>query len=238
MKRYFYFIIITAIFQCSGFCQQVTNEKYLILFHGLVADAVTMEPLAGSHIRTNSEYSVSKSDGTFSFYVNRNDTVVFSRIGYKTAQLIISDTLSGKEYLAGVYLNPDTISIGEVIIFPRLTNLKSELFNKREETKTEMENAKFNVAVSAYAGRNFSGSLGDPTANYELLRQKQRINAYEKGGIQSDKMLELNPFTLLPAAYMLIHGSSEKPDPFKPELTDSEVNQINARYMEIMKKKK
>ena len=238
MKR----ICISAFFlftlKVTVFCQQSINQGNMIFFHGLVADAVTLTPLAGSHIKINSNsLFVSESDGTFSFYVTRNDTVVFSRMGYKSTQLFISDTLAGREYLAGVFLNPDTISIGEVIIIPRLANLKNELLNTRTMTKTEMENAKFNVAVSAYIGRNSTGSLGDPVNNYEVLRQKQRINAFEKGGISSDKMLGLNPFILIPAAYLLMHGLPEKAEPLKPQLTDKELDQINRKYLETLRKK-
>lgn len=152
-------------------------------------------------------------------------------------KLFISDTLAGREYLTGVFLNPDTISIGEVIIIPRLANLRNELLNTRTITQTEMENAKFNVAVSAYVGRNSTGSLGDPANNYEVLRQKQRINAFERGGISSDKMLGLNPFMLIPAAYLLMHGLPEKAEPLKPQLTDTELDQINRKYLETLRKK-
>ena len=220
------------------FCQKSINPGNMIFFHGLVADGVTLTPLAGSQIMINRKpLFVSERDGKFSFYVGRNDTVVFSRLGYKSTQLFISDTLAGREYLVGVYLNPDTISIGEVIIIPRLANLRNELLNARTVTKTEMENAKFNVAVSAYIAKNSTGSLGDPANNYEVLRQKQRINAYERGGISSDKMLGLNPFMLIPATYLLIHGLPEKPEPLKPQLTDKELDQINRKYLESFRKK-
>ncbi len=227
------------MFHGTGTCQKGKNERPGILLHGLVCDAETLAPLAGSHIVIDKGYfSVTKSDGTFSFYISRNDTVVFTRLGYKSARLIISDTLSGKDYLAGIYLHPDTISIGEVIIVPRFSNLKSELLNTRPEIKTEMENARYNVAVSAYIGRNSLGSYGDPVGNYGLLRQKQRINAFEKGGIPSDQMLGLNPFVLLPAAYSLFHGLPEKPGPYEPEISDREVKQMHERYLEILKQRK
>ena len=230
--------LLLFILQETAFCQQGINQGKLILFHGLVADAITLTPLASSQITINRRsLTSSERDGTFSFYVNRNDTVIFSRLGYKSTQLFISDTLAGREYLAGVYLNPDTISIGEVVIIPRLANLRNELLNPRTVTKTEMENAKFNVAVSAYIGKNSTGSLGDPANNYEVLRQKQRINAYEKGGISSDKMLGLNPFLLMPAAYLLMHGLPEKAQSFKPQLTDQELDQINKKYLETLRKR-
>ena len=67
--------------------------------------------------------SVSDKDGTFAFYVHPNDTVVFKSLGYKPATMIISDTLIGREYIAGIYLKSDTVSIGEVVIIPRASIL-------------------------------------------------------------------------------------------------------------------
>jgi hypothetical protein len=51
-------------------------------------------------------------------------------------------------------------------------------------------------------------------------------------------MVGLNPFILLPAAYLLIHGLPEKPAPLKPQLTEKEINQINDRYKEILQQRK
>lgn len=239
MKKIFYLLFIALVFPGNGICQQVKNEKPGILFNGMVADASTLTPLSGTQITINRDLlSISGDDGTFAFYVNRNDTVIFSRLGYKSAQFYVSDTLAGKEFIAGVFLNADTISIGEVVIVPRLRNLKNELMNPRIETKTEMENARYNVAVSAYIGKNSLSTLGDPATNYEYLRQQQRTDAFEKGGIPSDKMIGLSPFMLLPAAYLLIHGLPEKPEPLKPELNRQEVNEIYEKYLEILKQRK
>jgi hypothetical protein len=215
-----------------GICQLNTNRS-VILFHGIVSDAVQLTPLAGSQIYTNKVLlSVSESDGTFSFYVTRSDTITFSMLGYKSMELIINDTLTGREYLAGIYLHPDTISIGEVVIVPRLANLKSDLMNTRTGTKTEMENAKYNLAVSAYVAKNTTGSLGDPASNYEMLRQKQKTEAYEKGGIPSDRMVGFSPFMLIGAAYLLMNGLPTKPAPYQEKLTDREINQLNKKFLE------
>jgi hypothetical protein len=63
------------------------------------------------------------------------------------------------------------------------------------------------------------------------------VNAYERGGIPSDKIAGISPLLLIPAAYMLIKGVPEKPEPFRQELTNEEVDQINKKYLEILRKK-
>lgn len=239
MKGIFFIILSVCILNQAGFSQGKENAGIRILFHGLVMDANTLSPLANSQIMINRAFSsVSSDDGTFAFYVNRNDTVVFKSLGYKATILYVSDTLIGREFIAGVYMHTDTLSIGEVVIVPRLINLKSEILNARSKTPTTFDNARYNVAVSAYQGRNSQSKLGDPATNYTHLSQKQKVDAYEKGGIPSDKMVGLSPLLLIPTAYLLIHGLPEKPAPLKPQLSDQDVDQIHKKYMETLKKRK
>jgi hypothetical protein len=101
-----------------------------------------------------------------------------------------------------------------------------------------MDNARYNVAISAYQGRTTQGKLGDPSANYDLIRERQKVNAYEKGGIPSDKIAGISPFLLVPAAYLLIHGVPEKTAPLEQKLTDQELDQIQKKYFESFKHQK
>jgi hypothetical protein len=221
-----------------GFSQVMKTGEGMILFHGLILDARTEAPLPNSQIFINRSFtSISDTEGKFAFYVNRKDTVVFSSLGYKQAIMHISDTLRGKEFLAGIFMHADTVTIGEVVIVPRMASLKSDLLRPSSEATRQMENAKFNMAVSSYQGRVNTGKLGDPAMNYEALRQKQKDNAYSKGQIPSDKIVGISPLLLIPAAYLLIHGLPEKPSAVKPVVTDQEVTVIHEKYMEILRKK-
>jgi hypothetical protein len=238
MKRIIFILFTFIIIVKSGLSQERDVQRARILFQGLVMDASTFKPIAHSQIMINNSFSsISDSDGTFAFYVNRHDTVIFNILGYKPTILHISDTLTGREFIAGIFMKSDTLSIGEVVIVPRFVNLKSEILNSRSMTSVAIENAKYNVAISAYQGRNSQNILGDPASNYELLRQKQKVDAYERGGIPSDKIAGINPLLLLPAAYLLIHGLPAKPAPMNPQLTDQEVNEIQRRYQEILKQR-
>ncbi len=76
--------------------QQASESQGLILFNGIVMDSGLNSPLANTQIIINRKYfSVSDKEGKFSFYVNRRDTVVLTRLGYKTVNFIVSDTLTG-----------------------------------------------------------------------------------------------------------------------------------------------
>jgi hypothetical protein len=237
MKHIFLFINLSFFIIQSCYCQEQENSRTRILFRGVVMDASTLSPLTNSQVMINHVFnSVSNSDGTFSFFVNRNDSILFRHLGYKPSLLFVSDTLKGREFVAGIFMNSDTVSIGEVVIVPRFTNLKSEILNAPSKVPSIMDNARYNVAISAYQGRTTQGKLGDPAANYDVLRQRQKVDAYEKGGIPSDMIAGINPLLLLPAAYLLIHGMPEKPPPLEQKLTKQELDQIQKKYMESLKK--
>jgi hypothetical protein len=110
--------------------------------------------------------------------------------------------------------------------------------NPRTESDPEYENAKYNLAVSAYQARVSQNKLGDPASNYEVLRQKQRKDAYSKGQIPPDKILGISPLLLIPAVYLLMKGLPEKPQPLQPQLTDQDIYQIHKKYLETLKQRK
>lgn len=220
-------------------CQEDKDNGSRILFRGLVMDASSLSPIPNSQIYINkSMAAVSDYDGSFNFYVKRADTVVFNSLGYKQTVFHISDTLRGLEFNAGIFMNSDTVEIGEVIIIPRQSNLRSEIMNAPSKTPEIMNNARNNVAVSAYQGRTSQSKLGDPMDNYAVISHNQKTMAYEKGGIPSEQTVALNPFLLIPAAYLLIKGFPEKPAAMKSSLTSSEIDQIHRKYMEKMRLKK
>jgi hypothetical protein len=235
-------LIITSIFVFfnPALSQIKENSNDKILIRGLVLDASTLSPISNSQIMINKAFTaVSSVDGSFFFYVSIYDTVSFRSLGYKESVMTISDTLRGTEFITGVYLNTDTLSIGEVIIMPAYKNLKSEILNSKSKAPIGMDNARYNVAVSAYQGRNSTGVLGNPDDNYAALNRQQKIDAFEKGGIPSNNMVGLNALLLIPAtAYFFLHSSPEHAPPMKPELSENEVAQIHKKYLETRKQRK
>lgn len=238
MKRVFTFSFLIIFLLQTGLSQERNDSVNRILFRGLVMDASTLSPLSNSQIVINRIFSsISGSDGTFAFYVFRNDTVVFSNLGYKPAVLYVSDTLIASEFITGVYMHTDTLAIGEVVIVPQFPNLKSEIMNARSKTPEVFNNAKYNVAVSAYQARNSQGSLGTADDNYAAIMQQQKDDAYSKGMVPSDKIAAISPLLLVPVAYLLMHGTPEKPVPMKQPLTGYEVDQIHKKYLKTHKKR-
>lgn len=199
-----------------------------ILFHGVVFDAATRQPLPDAHWKVGSRSAgAADSRGMFSFYAHRNDTVTFTCIGYRHFSMTVQDTLRAREYTAGIYLTGDTTMIPAVVVIPRLGNIRAEIMSERPSQNQEVINATNNLRMAVYQGLTNQPELGDPATNYELLRQKQRMDAYERGQIPSGQMVGLSPFTLIPLIYMLAVGPPEDPEPPAPH--------ISARDMEFLR---
>jgi len=221
-----------------GYGQSVKPQENKIIFSGIIRDAATLSPLPNSQISINRSFvAVSDEEGTFSIVVSRRDSVVFSILGYRPAYFYVSDTLTGRNFMAGVYMKTDTLSIGEVIVVPRMQSLKYDIF-KAPATTPEMENAKYNMAISAYQGRMAMTQLGDPASNYSIVQQKRLRDASEKGTIPSDRMVGFSPFMLVGGVYLLINGLPGKPVPMKSTLTRQELDQIHEKYLESVRTKK
>lgn len=232
MKKTWFIFFIALIYNTYGHGQSVVTQENKIIFSGIVRDAVSLSPLPNSQISINRSFvAVSDEDGTFAIGVNRRDTVVFSILGYSPVYFFVSDTLTGRNFMAGVYMKTDTLSIGEVIIVPRMQSLKYDIF-KAPATTPEMENAKYNMAISAYQGRMGMTQLGDPASNYSIVQQKRLREASEKGTIPSDRIVGFSPFMIVGAVYLLINGLPEKPAPMKSTLTRQELDQIHKKYLE------
>lgn len=239
MKRFVLIISSVFIFFHSGIGQIKETKDNKILFRGLVIDATTLSPVSNAQIMINNAFSsVSGVDGSFLLYVTRNDSIAFRSLGYKESLLQISDTLKGLEFIAGIYLNSDTLSIGEVIIIPGYKNLKSEIMNSKSIDPQKIDNARYNVAISAYQGKNSQNKMGDPIGNYAVINQRQKTDAFEKGGIPSNNMVGLNALLLLPAvAYMFLNNTPQTVAPMANHLSDQEVAELHKKYLESRKQR-
>ncbi len=237
MRKVIFLILLNAVYCNLVYGQESTNQGGRMLFQGIVMEKQKETPLPNTQIFVNRTFSaVSNDNGRFAFYAGKKDTVTFRLLGYKPAYFYINDTLTGMDFVAGIYLSTDTVLIDEVVILPRLSNLKADMFSPRSETSRQTQNASNNLALSAYQARITQSKLGDPALNYEVIRQRQKEEAFTKGQIPSDRIAGLSPLMLIPAAYMLLHGLPEKPALFQSGLTDQEVNEIHKRYLESIRK--
>ncbi|HUS87204.1 MAG TPA: carboxypeptidase-like regulatory domain-containing protein [Bacteroidales bacterium] len=235
------FILIIAFFAViTDSITQESTQQLFMLINGVVMDASTQNPISNVHFILNRNMGgATDPEGKFSLYMHISDTVIFSHIGYMNFRFVLSDTLAGNRFVAGIFMKTDTLSIGEVIVIPRMGDLKTEIMTGNNQESQEMINARNNLTLSTYQGLNSQSALGDPQTNYELLKRKQVIDAYEKGGIPSDKMVGLNMITVIPAAiYLLVNGLPQRPDPPKPHISSREMEMMKEIYRKNLEKKR
>ena len=226
------FFILSAIIMPQEIAAQQSES---ILFHGVILDAATREPLTGAHVIVGARAAgASDMKGMFSLYARTNDTVTFTCLGYHPYSMVVSDTLRAREYVTGIWLTTDTVMIPSVVVMPRLGNMRAAIMAEPPAADQQMINASNNLRISTYQGLTGSNALGDPIVNYEMIRQQQRIEAYEKGQIQSSQMVGLNPLILIPLIYLAAHGLPEKPDPPQPYISEREMNRLRAMHDSII----
>ena len=231
-----FFFILSAAFLTQEVAAQQSES---ILFHGVIIDAETREPLTGAHFIID-ERAAGAADlkGMFSLYAHPYDTITFTCVGYRPYSLIVSDTLRAKEYVTGIWLTTDTVMIPSVVVIPRLGNLRASIMAEPPAADQQMINAANNLKISTYQGLTGSNELGDPIVNYELIRQKQRYEAYEKGQIPSSQMVALSPLALIPLIYILANGLPENPEPPVPYISAREMSRLRTLHDSLIYKTK
>lgn len=127
------FIIFTLFF-CSGvdsFAQRVILPDSL-LFSGVVINMEDGAPLSDVTCRYGGKGILSDMEGRFHITVMRGDTVIFTHVGFKPCMMVIPDTLTEREYMAGVFMGPDTLQLSEVLVVKRWGEEKrQQLLNAR-----------------------------------------------------------------------------------------------------------
>ncbi|WKN42675.1 carboxypeptidase-like regulatory domain-containing protein [Tunicatimonas pelagia] len=141
--------LIFLVFACSGILSAVAQNptdpanKHLITISGVVfsMDSITALPYVTVYDNQLSEGTISDSVGYFSLNVYPEDTIVFSSVGYKTAEFVVPDYLAGDQYSIVQGLVRDTVILEEVLVYSLPTTSKfMESFSDRQldfEKRTE-----------------------------------------------------------------------------------------------------
>ena len=104
MKHKFLIFVLLLLCSLLVFSQKITIK-------GNVSDAQDLLPGVSILEKGSSNGTSSDIDGNFSIKVNEKATLVFSFLGYKTQEIMISD-----KQLLNVILEEDTSSLDEVVI--------------------------------------------------------------------------------------------------------------------------
>lgn len=111
------------------------SAQNVIQFSGIVVTGDSLNPVPYTNIITECTKRGTTSDyyGYFSFVAQENDTISFSAVGFRTSRFIIPDSLGDSKYSLIQVLSPDTITLGEVVVYPWPTKeaFRDEFINAR-----------------------------------------------------------------------------------------------------------
>lgn len=157
------FIILFFSLWCSGISAQLVVLPDSIVFSGVIINAQNEQTLPNVTCRYGiHQGTYSDGEGRFRILVQRGDTIQFTSVGFKTAVMVIPDTLIEKEYMVGVFMSPDTLQLSAVLVLRRWGELRRQnLINAKNNMK--------GILKQAYA----------PVQNMDAeMNQRMMINDY------------------------------------------------------------
>ena len=178
-------ILILTILNLSGSFvvgqSNLTRSLRSVFITGITYDSKTLEPLANTKFRINNRkgFNISES-GSFSFNGTPGDTLYFSYIGYQPTRLIVPDTLKSAEYVMGVFMQPDTVKLAEIIILPRMTNTSIMISPVKDDQNT-MNIAQSNVNKAVVEGLTKSPTVYDANMNAKKTMRTNQMRAEYSG---------------------------------------------------------
>lgn len=207
------FVVVSLV---SIFAQDHQND--VIQFTGKVVTEdrdgnVIGLPYTNVAIEGTSRGVVSEFDGYFSFVARKGEKVVFSRIGFKTVEYVIPDTLHSDLYSMIQIMSQDNILLPEIVIYPwpSREHFKQDLL-AMDITDELRDQARKNLAADVlqemrYAvpadGREASSLVFRETANaavyagqykpqriFDVFAWKQFIEAWKRGDFKKKKKKE------------------------------------------------
>ena len=218
MIKHFTFFILSACLAVTSFGQKTelsSEDKGVIQFTGKVVTAdengeVIPLPYVNVAVKGTSRGAVSEYDGYFSFVAVKGEVINFSRIGYKTVEFMIPDTMSNNFYSWIQIMSTDSILLDEVVIFPwpdrdffkqefLAIDITDELRAQAEENLAEEVMSKMRHAVpvdgreatSLYLAQKaaefkYSGQH-KPQRIFDVMAWKQFIEAWKRGDFKRKK---------------------------------------------------
>ncbi|HVS93291.1 MAG TPA: hypothetical protein VHE59_14735 [Mucilaginibacter sp.] len=121
MKR---LIGILLLFLAAGAGAQ-QKERPLVQFSGIVYNADSAKVIVPYVTVTNRSFHnqvfITNYNGYFSFVAHEQDTLVFSSIGFASAEIIIPANIASKSYTVQVKIKPQAINLPAFRVFPWAT---------------------------------------------------------------------------------------------------------------------
>lgn len=178
-------------FVSFAFAQNVTKNKKLIQFSGIITDVdsnAVVPYVTITNLSKNSEKYAANYKGYFSFIAHPNDTLVFSAVGFASKTFILPTDIADHKYTAMIRLKAEIIYLKAVKIYPWAT---IEEFNKdflsMKVADDDMAIAKKNLSRTSINGM----MLTLPRDGQEISNSNYRYNFDRMVNVN---MRQTNPF--------------------------------------------
>lgn len=194
MKNIILFVSL-LILSGSVFAQHSTDDPRLIQFSGLVVteseegDEIVPLPYTNVAIMGTHRGTYSEMDGFFSIVTEVGDTVVFSRIGFKTVEFVIQDTMQSNFYSWYQLMSKDSILLPEAVIYPwpsrehykiefLALDVSSEMRDKAKENLAQEILEQMQFTVPADGNEAFDLTMARNIYNYQYAGQYKPQNIF------------------------------------------------------------
>lgn len=177
----FAFIIFSSL---TADAQRKEEPVKVIEFSGMVFEegengAPVPLPYTNIAVKGTSRGASADNDGFFSFVALAGETIVFSRIGYKTVEIKVPDTLKSSQYKWIQIMTEDNILLPEAVIFPwpSKEHFKQE-FLEIDISNELRENAQANLAEEKMRELRYSVPVDGKEASSMTIRQQANDYVY------------------------------------------------------------
>jgi hypothetical protein len=190
-----WFLLIFLSFSASLNAQLINPDT--IQISGVVLAADSLISLPNVHIMSHkNKGTLTDSEGQFAFKINVGDTLTFSYLGYKPYRFIVPDTLTMRQYVAGIVLRRDTVMLTEVIILPFMNRqqFRHMFINNKPDLQTI--NATRNLNIAEYQSRQFTPWY-TPDIMIDMQLKKYASDVEYRGMIGPDEQLNIIGLTQL-----------------------------------------
>lgn len=189
------FTLILLLFVSSVFAQQVTGDKKLIQFSGIITDvdSNTVVPYVTVTNLTNKEQRYAANyKGFFSFIAHPGDTILYTAVGYKDLILAVPSIINDTKYTAMIKLKAEIINLPTVRVYPWAT---VEEFT-RDFMSMKIADDDYAIAARNLSQESLSGLIQTlPRDGGEIQSSNFRANhdrSLNKNMVQTNPLL--NPF--------------------------------------------
>ncbi len=197
MKKSLYCFLVLLILLCipwtgrSQQVQSVDDNSKLVQFSGMTITADSLNPVPYAKIVDLISHRGTTSDvnGYFSFVAHKNDTVIFTALGFKPASFVIPDTITKQRYSLIQLMSSDTLTLAAAYIFPwpTLEDFK-RAFVETKIPDDDLEIARKNLLASDIrmmaedypmdASMNYRNYIDNQTSKLYYFGQQQPFNIF------------------------------------------------------------